>query len=173
MKLKLKALTAILLTCITLFACVFVVSGCKPRKKTDYRIDFNAEFISIALKKEFTKEHLIRDLYGIEPEIAKDLPYDRTIVIDTKEMADEIYASHIEVDYTKEMLVLYIYPSYNEIRRSLKDVRVEDGALKITFETISKSSSEEPVYRLNIMALKMDKTEYDTVSVDSINRYGR
>ena len=162
-----KRIITFLLTSVMLFACAFGLCGCKSNKR-DYRIDFNAKLVFYGVKKDFLNENLVKDVYGLDQEIAKDLPKDRTIVIDNKEKADEIYASCDETDFAKEMLVLHIYPSYNDKIRTLKDVHIENGDLIIGVEFSRKGSGEQPKYTLNYLTVKLDKVEYNTINVSRI-----
>ena len=60
MKLKLKTLTAILLTCITLFACVFAVSGCKLTLSKTRERDWS-EYFDLSDEKIAWDEVIDRD----------------------------------------------------------------------------------------------------------------
>ena len=143
---KLKRLTAVLLTCITLFVCVFAVSGCNPKKQVEYRIDFNAELVPNTLNAQFLEETVLDERYSFNPEYTRRWPYSKYIIIDTKEMADEVYDDYSDIDFTKEMLVLYIYTNIAEVGRSLEDVHIEDDALRITVISYSEKNDGKTLY---------------------------
>lgn len=161
---KAKKIIVFLLTCITLFACVFAVGGCKSSNR-DYRIDFNAEFVPNVIDQEFLEKHVTSDIHFFDPELTRNRPYFSTIVIDTKDRADEVYESYLEIDFSKEMLILVIYSNNNEIERSLEDVHMENDELKICIKTLSDKNAKEPLY-WQYLTIKMDKVEYVSLSIN-------
>ncbi len=153
-----KKLIAILLTSATLFACVFAVSGCKTEKQIEYQIDFNAELVQNTINAQFLEKTVLDERYSFNPEYTRRWPYSKYIIIDTKEMADEVYDDYSDIDFTKEMLVLYIYTNIAEVERSLEDVHLEDDALKITVISYSEKKVGETLYWQDL-TIKMDKID--------------
>ena len=79
------------------------------------------------------------DIHGSEPKYIKypDEPKTRTFIITEKEEYDRIFTkSPVEVDFEKEMVILYTFCSvyYGGIKYELKTMKVTDDTLTVKFE---------------------------------------
>ena len=79
------------------------------------------------------------DIHGSEPEwiTYPDEPKTRTFIITEKEEYDRIFTkSPVEVDFEKEMVILYTFCSvyYGGIKYELKTMKVTDDTLTVKFE---------------------------------------
>ena len=77
------------------------------------------------------------DRHGSEPEYIRypDLPTERTFIITEKEEYEKIFtSSQMDVDFEKEMVILYTSSSVNSIPVDLKEIAIADGVLTISIK---------------------------------------
>ena len=115
------------------------------------------------------------DIHGSEPKWIKypDEPKTRTFIITEKEEYDRIFTkSPVEVDFEKEMAILYTSSDTNLGTREyhVKTMDIVDGALTvgIRVESSDKLDSVQPYQRWFVLIMK--KMEINEVNFEKIRR---
>ena len=174
-----KKITTMILTGIFCLA-LFIPSGCK---ETGNEIDCEATLLQYRLKDNFFEENPV---YGVaytneryNPEedngerpylYDETSPANRTFIITEKKQAETIFedtfVDYDKTDFQKEFFIIYLYASYNEYKKQITDTTIdENGVLKITFESVSSSGSEEPILIQNSIIIKIKKIEFESIEV--------
>ena len=159
-------LTPLILTGITL--CAF--TGCE----TTVTLPYNA-MIGVGGPIEFREDFLETNrLYDVlylnengewEWELDETLPKFRTFIITEKARLDEVFSVCPEIDFEKEMVVMYVYPGIYSKERIITSITLDNKILKIKF----KIADGKPGYgnasapQMHILLIKMDKLDIDTV----------
>ena len=99
------------------------------------------------------------DIHGSEPKWIKypDEPKTRTFIITEKEEYDRIFTkSPVEVDFEKEMVILYTCTDVSPREYNLKKMDVNDGVLiaKIKLEHRNANDSVMPYQRFFMLTMK-------------------
>jgi len=98
----------------------------------------------------------------------------RTFIITEKAQMDEIFTIYPDLDFEKEMLILYIFrSSYNNIcyQQKLINVILDKKNLKIQFTIIQIKPSDKNTTtpQQTSLVIKIDKLNIDTVEFNRIN----
>ena len=112
-----KKLLALVLATITLLFC-FV--GCS-------KIEYNA----VILKDGFTFK-------GSWIDSNNELDESKTLVIKSQEALDEIFTEFKEIDFEKEMVIVYCYTTIYVREQKLEKVSLDNGVLSIEFGVVDK-----------------------------------
>ena len=99
-------------------------------------------------------------------------PKFRTFVITEKARLDEIFSVCPDIDFDKEMVVMYAYTSvYGNRYHITKNLTLNNKSLKIDF----KISDGKPGYKdatapyTDFLVIKLDKLDIDTVEFTLLN----
>jgi hypothetical protein len=101
-------------------------------------------------------------------------PKFRTFIITEKARLDEIFSVYPEIDFEKEMVVMYAYTSMYGRARIITSITLDNKNLKIEF----KISEGKPGYAdasmpfTRFLVLRMDKLDIDTVEFTLLNPRG-
>ena len=98
-----------------------------------------------------------------------DLPEYRIRLVATQEEYDKIFIKPLKIDFSTEMIIIYIYSELDVYKRTIKDIKLENGQLEIGYR--SKSLSKGCSFRNRLtppqssfLVIKMDKVECDIIS---------
>ena len=158
MRNKLFILIGILLISFTCF-------GCSVKKYNATIYDNVGEY----LNKEFIETMKIQGVSFIDE--AKTLPTDRETLILTQEAFNKAFnnTSNINVDFSRQMVVIYTYTAINQRSISLKEIDYDrkDGSLDIDLRikrTTKRGDTCEPYQRFLVVV--MDKLSVVDLDVD-------
>jgi len=93
------------------------------------------------------------------------LPQFRTFIITEKAQLDEIFSVYPDIDFEKDMVVLYVYPDTSSGEIKITSITLVNKYLKIKF----KIADGKPGYgnatapQIHFLPLRMDKLDIDTV----------
>lgn len=158
------ALLLIIISCITL--------ACAPDEDNGLQ---HATFYDRVEK--YAHETYLQENSTHFPFEESDLPYNRVNVIRTQAEFDKaIPEGHIEIDFEKEILVLYIFTDNNAgYRCRLKSIKMQDNQLNIIIyhdlakkaaNGVTPPSSSLPTQRC--LAIKTTLIDFDNASVKLI-----
>lgn len=138
-----KKTVALLLTIITLLVC-FV--GCSK-----------FEYNTVILKEGFTfNETWIKN--------NDKLSENKTFSIDNQDTLDEVFSDFKDIDFEKEMVIVYCYTTIYVREQKLEKVSFENGVLSIEFDVVKGKSgtgdATAPQTRACVICLdKLETTE--------------
>jgi hypothetical protein len=98
-------------------------------------------------------------------EMDETLPKFRTFIITEKAQLDEIFSVCPEIDFEKDMVVMYFYRGIYSRERIITSITLDNKNLKIEF----KIAEGKPGYndasapQFHFLVLRMDKLDIDTV----------
>lgn len=166
----LKTLTV----CVPILLCAFTACETTKDDRGKEMLPFNAILGlggPIRFKADFLKANrLDNGLYLNENgewewELDKTLPNFRTFIITEKAQLDEIFSVYPEVDFEKDMVVMYAYLSTSSDKDKLISITLNNKNLKIEFTTemgkpgYGNAHSPQPSF----LPIKMDRLDIDTV----------
>jgi hypothetical protein len=172
-KVFIRALTV----CIPILLCSF--TGCETIKGEE-TLPFNARGIGLPLefKDGFLKANTT---YGAPYEDEngdwdwdKTSPKFRTFIITEKARLDEVFSVCPEIDFEKEMVVMYVYTSTSGRARKITSVTLDNKNLKIEFKYVEGKPGYGDGKRpeTSFLVLRMDKLDIDTVGFTLLNPRG-
>lgn len=137
-----KKFIAVVLVCI----CVFGVIGCNQQpQQVEGNVgcvdnNYNAELYDTAgewINEDFAKNNLVRTLGDPENDYPKSLVF----IVDNQEDYNQIFnenAAPINVDFDKQMLVVYTFSTEYHRSNTIESIIVENDVLKITYQMEKK-----------------------------------
>lgn len=126
------------------------------------------EYNAVILKEGFTfHQSWVESNYtqgSYQSEYNNELPGSRTFIIDNQETLDEIFAEFKEMDFEKEMVVVYCYTTIYVREQKLEKVSFEKGVLSVEFDVvrgkIGAGDATAPQTRTCVLCLdKLETTE--------------
>ena len=159
-----KKLFLTLTVCIPVLLCAFTGCGAIDMRQ------FNAKDISRDLT--FREDFLMANMTGWRGDPI--IPEFRTYIITEKTQLDEISSVYPEIDFKKEMVVMYAFTCcYNGRKLKIKSITL-NKSLEIEFKYVKNIpgvlDGSSPQTRF--LALKMDKLDIDTVKFTLLNPEG-
>ena len=164
---------------IAFLLCAF--TGCVMTKNEEMQsLPFNAKGIGspLAYKEDFIKANrTFNSSYQNEKGVwVADLtsPNFRTLIITEKAQLDEIFSVHPDIDFEKEMVVMYAYTGVYGRERIITSITLTNKNLKIEF----KIAEGKPGYKdasmpqAIFLVLRMDKLDIDAVEFTLQNPRG-
>jgi hypothetical protein len=99
-------------------------------------------------------------------------PKFRTYIITEKARLDEILSVCPEIDFEKEMVVMYAYTSTNGRARKIISVTLDNKNLKIEFKFVEgiPGYKDGKMPETEFLVLRMDKLDIDTVEFTLLNQ---
>lgn len=154
-------------------------------KKSAKKINYNAELIyrgfieddDEKFKNDFLKENRISgvryknenydpsDPDSLEYIYYDTFPQSRMFIIDNQEDHDNIFLEDYNIDFSKEMVVLYMFAGTNN-RYDLNEVILKDKVLIIEF-LVENIDTTSPICRC--LVVKIDKLEIDDVEIKKLS----
>ena len=103
-------------------------------------------------------------LQGGKQEYDDSLPESRTYIIQNQEQLEEIFLDFPEIDFDKEILLVYCYTTVYIRKQRLEKVSLENGVLTVAFDVVrgklGHADAASPHTRLCVIRLdKVDVTE--------------
>ena len=155
----------ILTLIMTAFLCMGLV-GCG-------RIEHNAKIITVD-RLSYHAEWLENNpVYGAYSEDGKenynsDTPKNRTYLIQTQGQLNEIFVDFPEIDFEKEMVLVYCYRTvYTQRKQILENVTLDGKVLNVSFNVergkLGYADASAPHRR--ILVVKLDKLEITEVKI--------
>jgi hypothetical protein len=135
---------------------------------------------TLRYKEDFLKVNRLYDVLYLnengewEWELDETLPKFRAFIITEKARLDEIFSVYPDIDFEKEMVVMYVYPGIYSREQKITSITLDNKNLKIEF----KIPDGKPGYnnatapQIHFLVLKMDKLEIDTVEFTLLNPRG-
>lgn len=140
---------------------VCMLAGCA-------RIDHNAMIVDSGLKY---KEQWLENNYTYgayrswNDGYDESLPESRTYIITEKSVLDEVFDSFPEVDFEREMVLVYCYTTVYVRDRVLEKAVLDGDVLKVEFNVVrgrlGHADAASPQTR--VLAVKMDKLDFTEV----------
>ena len=157
------------LLAIFFFILFFGLIGCDFAK-----IKYNVKIINeYKIKEEFLEGHRIRNAYYMDPVTGeyilgdKNLPEEYEVLIRTEEEFQKIFSGKSNINFNKEVLVVYVYNSIYDREKIITDVEIDEGELSIEFKSKNKygvGDSSLPLQR--IVVFKMKIGNFYSVDID-------
>jgi len=168
-----KRLFKTLTVCIPILLCAF--AGCETTKGEEMLpLPYNA-ILGLGGTSEFKEDFLMANrLYGTlnwtengewEWELDETLPTFRTFIITEKARLDEIFSVYPEIDFEKEMVVMYAYPSIYSREQKITSITLVNKILEIKFKYVEgkPGTGDASAPQIGFLMLRMDKLNIDTV----------
>ena len=89
-------------------------------------------------------------------------PEFRIVMISTQEEYDKTFLEPREIDFEKQMILIYLDNAHTGNTRSVTDIVLEDGNLTIKWKSVRIGDFTNPTNRF--MIVKMDKVKCDKIS---------
>jgi hypothetical protein len=101
-------------------------------------------------------------------------PKDRTYIITEKAWLDEILSVYPDVDFEKEMIVMYGFTSTSGRAVKITSVTLDNKNLKIEFKFVAgiPGYKDAKMPETEFLVLRMDKLDIDTVEFTLLNPRG-
>jgi hypothetical protein len=135
---------------------LLLFTGCSKHKYDVKIINENFEFHNGVLENYMT--------YGAFDEANNNYindistPEDFTLVIKNEKQLDEMFSKFPNVNFEKEMIIIYIYTGIYNAERKITEVEYEHGELSIDFDYRLKpgtGSASIPMQRVLIIKMKL------------------
>ena len=135
----------------------------------------------LVYKEEFLKTNRLYEVLCLnengewEWELDETLPKFRTFIITEKALLDEIFSVCPEIDFEKDMVVMYAFTSiYYGRDLKITSITINKKNLKIEFKymagKIGHKDASSP--QIRFLVIKMDKLDIDTVEFTLLNPQG-
>lgn len=161
---KMKKLFATLSAVLLMLCMSISLVGCK-------KIDHNAVIITdgIRYQEEWLKENHVYGAYDEngEENYDENTPKSRTYLIKNQDELDEVFSEFPEIDFEKEMILVYCYRTVYIRKQVLEKVALDGNALNVEFNIvkgkIGHADASAPSRRM--LVLKLDKLDITKVNV--------
>jgi hypothetical protein len=164
----------ILGSALLLLAGLFTVA-CKSTGEETLPFNVKGIGLPLAYKEDFLKANTTYDApYKNENgdwDLDKTSPKFRTYIITEKARLDEVFSVHPDVDFEKEMVVMYAYTSTSGRARKITSVTLDNKNLKIEFKYVEgkPGAGDAKGPETEFLVLRMDKLDIDTVEFTLLN----
>ena len=158
---KIKKLLTIGLAVLLMLCMSISLAGCK-------QIDHNAVIITegITYQEEWLANNHVYGAYDEngEENYDENTPKSRTYLIKTQTELDEVFSKFPEIDFEKEMVVVYCYRTVYIRKQVLEKVVLDGAVLNVEFNVvkgkIGHADASAPQRRMLVIKLdKLDITE--------------
>jgi len=126
----------------------------------------------LSFQPDFLKNNMTYGAYYYDDngELVSDRtsPGTRTYIITNQDEFDEVFISFPQIDFDKEMILLYCYTTENTNQRHIKSVELDGGILKIGFSPDRDTTGIPPFFQRRILVVKIDEIEIETVEFTEI-----
>ena len=140
------------------------LAGCK-------QIDHNAVIITegITYQEEWLANNHIYGAYGEngEENYDENTPKSRTYILKNQDELDEVFSEFSEIDFEKEMVLVYCYRTIYIRKQVLEKVALDGNVLNVEFNVvkgkIGHADASAPSRRM--LVVKLDKLDITEVNV--------
>ena len=161
---KIKKILTIGLAVLLMLCVSISLVGCK-------KMDHNAVIITdgIRYQEEWLKENHVYGAYDEngEENYDENTPKSRTYLIKNQDELDEVFSDFPEIDFEKEMLIVYCYRTVYGRKQVLEKVALDGNALNVEFNIvkgkIGRADASAPSRRM--LVLKLDKLDITKANV--------
>ena len=161
---KIKKILTIGLAVLLMLCMSISLVGCK-------KMDHNAVIITdgIRYQEEWLKENHVYGAYDEngEENYDENTPKSRTYLIKNQDELDEVFSDFPEIDFEKEMLIVYCYRTVYGRKQVLEKVALDGNALNVEFNIvkgkIGRADASAPSRRM--LVLKLDKLDITKANV--------
>ena len=134
------------------------------------------------VKEDFLKENRVKGYYlnenyvegvsDVSDKYIKDTesPSSRTFIISNKDEFNRIFSkTQIDVDFEKEIVILYIFSDVNPSRNyNLKEIKQQNTNLTVQIELEKSEKDDSTMLYQRCLVLKMRKVDIDCVEFEKI-----
>lgn len=160
-----EKLWAVVLGALLIFCMSISFIGC------DRQIDHNAVIITsgIAYQEEWLANNHVYGAYGEngEENYDENTPKSRTYLIKTQTELDEVFSDFPEIDFEKEMLIVYCYRTVYGRKQVLENVFSDGNLLYVEFNVvkgkIGHADASAPSRRM--LVVKLDRLDITEVKI--------
>lgn len=158
---KIKQLLTTLFAVLLMLCVSISLVGCK-------RIDHNAVIITdgITYQEEWLANNHVYGAYGEngEEKYDENTPKSRTYIIKTQTELNEVFSEFPEIDFEKEMIIVYCYRTVYIRKQVLEKVVLDGNVLNVEFNVVhgklGHADASAPSRRMLVLKLdKLDITE--------------
>ena len=161
---KIKKLLTIGLAFLLMLCMSISLVGCK-------KIDHNAVIITegITYQEEWLKNNNIYGAYGEngEENYDENTPKSRTYILKNQDELDEVFSEFPEIDFEKEMVLVYCYRTIYIRKQVLEKVELDGIVLNVDFNVargkLGHADASAPSRRM--LVLKLDKLDITEANV--------
>lgn len=161
---KIKKLLTIGLAVLLMLCVSISLVGCK-------KIDHNAVIITdgIRYQEEWLKENHVYGAYDEngEENYDENTPKSRTHLIKTQTELDEVFLEFPEINFEKEMIIVYCYRTVYGRKQALEKVVLNGIILNVEFNVVKgkmgHADASAPSRRM--LVLKLDKLDITEVNI--------
>ena len=161
---KIKKLLTIGLAVLLILCMSVSLVGCK-------KIDHNAVIISEGLnyQEEWLDNNHVYGAYGEngEENYDENTPKSRTYIIKTRTELNEVFSEFPEINFEKEMIIVYCYRTVYGRKQVLEKVFSDGNVLRVEFDVvkgkIGHADASAPHRRM--LVVKLDKLDIAEVNV--------
>ena len=157
-----KKFLGLVLTGILLFCTIFSIVGCKGEAYKNIE-KYHAEIISdYEMNSDYIMANQTKGATGNSA-----LPKDIVNVIESQEELDTAFLAFSEINFEKEMVIVYFYTSYANREKSLQGITINEGELQINIKTKNppKGVEDGRAPTTSWIVIKMDKIEYNLIKI--------
>ena len=166
---KIKKILTIGLAVLLMLCMSISLVGCK-------KMDHNAVIITdgIRYQEEWLKENHVYGAYGEngEENYDENTPKSRTYLIKNQDELDEVFSEFPEINFEKEMIIVYCYRTIYIRKQVLEKVVLDENVLNVEFNVvkgkIGHADASAPSRRM--LVLKLDKLD---ITKANITYYGQ
>ena len=161
---KIKKLLSLVLAFLLMLCMSVSLVGCK-------KIDHNAIIITdgITYQEEWLEENHVYGAYGEngEENYDQNTPKSRTYILKNQDELDEVFSEFSEIDFEKEMVLVYCYRTIYIRKQVLEKVALDESVLNVEFNIvkgkIGHADASAPHRR--ILVVKLDKLDIEEVKI--------
>lgn len=127
---------------------------------------FNEDFLNNnRVKGYYPNPDYIEGEYNTNKNIKdNDSPKSRTFVIDTESKYNDIFTTKpFDIDFNKQMIILYIFSSDTTTNYILKNIEIKDKILKIKIKLENTNVDAGCILHQRCIVIKMNKVEINSV----------
>jgi len=169
---------------LTMLFSLFTLAACVPEEDEkmsceDEKTPYNATFVSseFSFKSEFLEENRIsgvsyknedwnpEDGNSCEYMLDETAPKFRTFIIKERDELDEVFAVFPEINFEKNMVVMYLFRGFDGVNRHIKNIKISDKSLVIELNFVRVSSGYNNLTEPKCISLiiKLDKLDVSEV----------
>ena len=161
---KIKKIFTIGLTLLLMLCISVSLAGCK-------KMEHNAVIITdgIRYQEEWLKENHVYGAYDEngEENYDENTPKSRTYIIKTRTELNEVFSEFPEIDFEKEMVLVYCYRTIYIRKQVLEKVVLDGNVLNVEFNVvkgkIGHADASAPSRRM--LVVKLDKLDITEVKI--------
>ena len=161
---NIKTLLTIGLAVLLIFSMSISLAGCK-------QIDHNAVIITegITYQEEWLANNHIYGAYGEngEENYDENTPKSRTYILKNQDELDEVFSEFSEIDFEKEMVLVYCYRTIYIRKHVLEKVVLDGTILNVEFNVVKgkMGHADASAPSIRMLVLKLDKLDITDANI--------